>query len=329
MRKLLGGNILLKSGQPNALGVEVGKQSAEDKTGCDECSAAFYRHIITDPTCQACDSCAEKEYNPACGGSIKGVRSPALHVRQFSKDANHVPESAPACLVMNALQTGSAWRAQQAVPKREWQSCVYPCAAGEYAPYAATECSLCREGSYNPQEQASQCIACGDGQTTNERGAVSKDSCLCAAGYLHGISQNFTWEVTEGSDSYDMIRSELHVNDFESCSRVCLEHGKICSDNFVQNLYSLIDSDESPTWQAMQTRLGQLPFDKETDYLYPKSYGFNDKDCYLFPYIEKIESEFLKMPFGCIYINMFKEKNTKTKCVQITNLIHMKMLHSL
>ena len=47
----------------------------------------------------------------------RGGAFPALHVRQFSKDANHVPESAPACLVMNALQTGSAWRAQQAVPK--------------------------------------------------------------------------------------------------------------------------------------------------------------------------------------------------------------------
>ena len=47
----------------------------------------------------------------------RGDAPPALHVHQFSKDANHVPESAPACLVMNALQTGSAWRAQRAVPK--------------------------------------------------------------------------------------------------------------------------------------------------------------------------------------------------------------------
>ena len=49
----------------------------------------------------------------------KGGAFPVLHVRQFSKDANHVPESAFACLVMNALQTGSAWRAQQAVPKTQ------------------------------------------------------------------------------------------------------------------------------------------------------------------------------------------------------------------
>ena len=268
---------------------EVGKQSAEDKTGCDECPAAFYRHIFTDPTCQACDSCTENEYNPACGGSIKGGCAPCPSCSSiFERRESCTGE----CVCLPGYERSPNWEcvacSSGSAKNASGNHACSPCAAGEYSPDAATKCSLCREGSYNPQEQASQCIACGDGQTTNERGAVSKDSCLCATGYLHGISQNFTWEVTEALQNYQILSWPTIIREFQSCSVVCQAHNQICSDRFVKSLYSRIDSRESSIWQSIVTRVGQSPFD-EHDTLYDfEGYVNGKRGCHLFPYIQRV-----------------------------------------
>lgn len=110
-------NILPKSGQPNAPGVRWVSSPPRIKRAVTNAllrstdTSSQTRHVRRAILVQKTNT-----IQPVAVAS-RGDAPPALHVHQFSKDANHVLESASACLATNARQTGSAWRALREVLK--------------------------------------------------------------------------------------------------------------------------------------------------------------------------------------------------------------------